>query len=122
VFSESGLLERINLDRKQDQLTKRIESIQKEKSGLESTLRDYERGLKTESDMLNAGLVGGRDRVLVLRRERHQGDAQARAARDDRPFSMELLHYRVLWIIFSLLVFFFHISRKYHREEIQQDA
>jgi len=66
VFSDSGLLERMNLERKNRELLANIGKLRGEKSSLEESLRSYEAGRVPDRDVLNAGMVGGGDRLVFL--------------------------------------------------------
>ncbi|HOO73442.1 MAG TPA: hypothetical protein PK926_16905 [Spirochaetota bacterium] len=117
VFSEGGVLERINLQRKNDGLLSGIRSLNEEKKRLESTLRDYEKGGKTGEDVLSAGFIRSGDQVVFLRNAVPGTGTAAKEKKDEASFTFEMIHYRILWVVLSLLIFFFHYSRRPHKED-----
>ena len=117
VFSGSGVLERINLQRKNDGLVNGIKSINEEKKRLESTLLDYEKGGKTGDDVLNAGFIRSGDQGVFLRNAVPGTSPAAKEKKDEASFTFEMIHYRILWVVLSLLIFFFHYSRRPHKED-----
>jgi len=122
VFSDSGLLERMNLERKNRELLANIGKLRGEKSSLEESLRSYEAGRVPDRDVLNAGMVGGGDRLVFLDDRGQKTAMETRKEKKRETFSIDIIHYRILWVVLSILVLLFYFSRKKHGEEVSGDV
>ena len=113
VFSESGILERISLENKKLELLERIDILRTEKKTLKKNLDDYRKGVRPDSDVLHAGYISPGDKLVVLRDDKGHRDRETAQARADKTKTVEMGHYRLIWIVISILVFILFISKKH---------
>ncbi len=104
IFSESGLLQRIALDKEKDHIAANIEALKAENKRLQRQLNKYRNSEYPEGEIADSGYVKNGSSVLVFREGvRKPGDVKGRAVQPgDLPVP---LHYmRLSWMAISAVV------------------
>lgn len=103
VFSESGLLERINLQKGKTDLIANIEELKSENGRLHRLLDRYRKGHYPGEDLLKSGYIRPGEKVVYLRglEEPRPGLKVADAAPG---FSVVLPYLRIGWLAVSAIV------------------
>jgi len=102
----------MRLSRESGTMQKRIESLREDQKKLHAELDGYRKGGQKYDDVLNSGFIRPGDRMFFFRGgepERGKAPDQEKAPED---FTFELSHMRIVWIIVSILVVLFYISRR----------
>ncbi|MFC1669989.1 septum formation initiator family protein [Spirochaetota bacterium] len=118
VFSDSGILKRIELERDINTLQKKIDNLKNDKVKLEKMYEKYRGGGQSKKDALKSGFIS-KDGKLVFfkginqKRKREKGKSLESNSR----FSfIKLKHLQVVWIVFSTLVLLFYLSMIYKKK------
>ena len=103
VFSKSGFLERLNLEKGHGRILARIENLKSEKNNLQHTLQGYKEGKFSNKDFLESGYIKSGDRIIFF------NDSQKKIIKQqekvtDAEFFTYLPYLRVLWAVFSAVV------------------
>ena len=109
IFSESGLLERMKLDRDYESLKSRITGLENDNRVLSDTIGKYSDGLYSGRDIINSGYTYSQGKIIHF-----TGSAPA-AHPDTEPvsdFEFELSHLRIIWIIFSVVLSMYFFTRR----------
>ena len=117
VFSLSGVLEKMVLAGKMQKVEESIENLKTENRDLRSRLERYSRGERTPRDILNSGYTYNNGRIVFMRGVTGEKDGTARDSENGGPYSINIKHMRVAWVIFSALVLLFLFSRRQRRTE-----
>jgi hypothetical protein len=104
VFGESGILERMNLEKEKSSIDGTIRALKNENDGLRKRLDSYRKGQYTAEDYLESGYVGPGDRVLLF-----QGlalrPASGRLKETGRTNLTRLLpSLRIIWVSLSVVL------------------
>lgn len=109
IFSESGLLERLKLNREYDLVKIRINRLENDNRILSDTIGKYSAGQYSEKDIIASGYVYGQGKVI------HYPDSKSAVPVDVTSgsiFELELSHLRIIWIIFSVVLAMYYFTRK----------
>ena len=122
VFGQSGVLERMRLQKEKSLLQNEIGALQSENARLNALLADHESGRLAKYECENAGYVSAGSRVYHFQNAPLTKDRQAKT-RDQRLFSIE--HLRIAWITLSALAlaaFYLAVRRgRRNRAETEQE-
>jgi hypothetical protein len=107
VFGQSGILERVRLEREKETLVRDITVLDRENGRLESLYESYSRGEQARTESENAGYIGSGERKLTFKESQSDHDSEMPAGsgtdvkKTNSFFSIE--YFRIIWIIFSVL-------------------
>jgi hypothetical protein len=112
IFGESGILERITLEKKKDRLMARMESLREEERQLRHTLGEYSGGRIPETEFFRSGFIGSEKKVLALRgiSESEPLKESFEPSAGEGPF--RIYHFRILWIVVSMIVLLFYFTSR----------
>jgi cell division protein FtsB len=105
IFSENGILERRELQKKYDQMTGKIASIKESNESIRNESEKYRSGKFSSKDIIDSGFVNKTGKIL------YTGEAIENKASNSEPvqeeFMISLEHLRYLWIFISIVLLFF---------------
>jgi len=116
IFSESGILERRNLELKKQKLVSVLSELKNENRELESVYREYLSGSISENDFQKSGFTGRGDRVLYFKGGIPK-DNRALPLLPEDESRVNLGHMRLIWLILSALIMIFLFSRMIRSSE-----
>jgi len=116
VFGESGLLERLKLEENKQIVLGRIESLKSENKELKKLYGEYRSGRLTDADLLKSGFVKKGNRIVILKGVR-DGELSPEEPGVSSATPIEISHYRIIWIVVSMLILLLYFSRQYRTEE-----
>lgn len=117
IFSESGLLERISLERKKGDILARIEQQKNENDRLLSVFEKYKKGEMSERDLAKAGYVASNGKILHIKGI-DDTKSDEKAGRQKGDFFVAIPHLRIFWAVLSSLVVIVLLSRRFEREDL----
>lgn len=104
VFSESGLLERIALDREKSSIAANIEALKSENKNLQRLLNKYRSGDYPDGEIADSGYIKNGSSVLFFRNSgKRPGGGKTDKEQEGNP-PVPLTYLRILWITLSALV------------------
>ncbi len=115
LFSQSGLLERLNLEDENRVVRGRIEKLNSEKVYLQNTLRGYKRGNYSDKEMLESGYIKPGEKIIYFKGHQKAPDSKDREKSSVGGFFLTIGHLRLIWIAFSaavLVCFIIYMRRK----------
>lgn len=112
IFGESGILERINLKEKKINLMQRIDDLKIEKAQLQEKLNQYRDGYRPESDITDAGFISPGNKILIVKSKEADTEFNELNAEKVTQFKINRFHYRITWIIISIVVLIIFFSKK----------
>ncbi len=103
IFGESGVLERIALQKVGYTAGKRINNLRSEEVALQTALKDYREGRISREDLFKTGFVpeGGRA-VFFKGLSRESGPDGIIEAGQNRSI-VDIKHLRILWVVISVM-------------------
>jgi len=104
VFSESGLLERIALDREKSGIAATIEGLKSENKNLQRLLNKYRSGDYPDGDLADSGYVKNGSSVLFFRESGKKPGGGKPEKKQDGDTPVPLTYLRILWITLSAFV------------------
>lgn len=115
VFSESGVLERMRLSSKYQELQLHLSSLKKSNEELRLLCSRYRAGEYSEQDLISSGLIYSGSKVVVFN-ENYSSKSQIP---DDlnNDFQLDPSHLRIIWIIISLMILIYYVNRLRNRDE-----
>ncbi len=112
LFSESGLLERISLQRKKADLEKKLGMLKYENDELTAAYELYRKGGLKKNDIMKAGYVGKGEKVIFFKGGGEVGTDKGLPEAQYERNSIPLRDIRIIWAVVSLIVLIFYFSRK----------
>lgn len=116
VFSESGILERMKLNKDYKTLAQRIATLESDNAAISDNLKQYSEGLYRDKDVIASGYVNNGGKVICFN-EPASGVTDAEPKNNE--FYIELSHLRVIWIIFSIVLMVYYYTRK--KKEVEEN-
>lgn len=104
VFSESGLFERIALDKEKSRVAANIEAQKSENKRLQRMLERYRGGAYPEGEIADSGYVKNGGRVLIVREAGKKAVTAKAATGEPGDFPLALPYLRITWIAISALI------------------
>jgi hypothetical protein len=105
VFGQSGILERMRLEKEKESLVLEISYLERENGRLESLYNEYAKGSMTASECESAGFIIKGSRVLFFKDKNLRSNNHPTvlgSANPETAFSIE--HFRIGWICISILI------------------
>ena len=123
VFSDTGLLERRNLQKKKYILSEKIQKLQIINRDLELRIEEYSKGNFTLSDIIDSGYVPTGSLTVHLESGRLTPfkESKEKDASEDYLNVLDTESLRILWIVFSVFVMLAVFSRMYFKGEVAGD-
>ena len=125
VFSDTGFLERRNLQKKKYILTERIQKLQIMNRDLELRIEQYSKGNFTLSDILDSGYVPVGSTTVYLEnlqlssfKENKEDKEKDSIIGGEKPNVLDTESLRILWAVFSVFVMLIIFSRVYFKENM----
>lgn len=119
VFGESGLIERIELKKKQAELSQRIELLRAENAELQRQCESSGKGENLPDEALNAGYITPGQK-LVFFRGTDEGPPSGEKAEEGVAALSEPSHLRILWLVLSIMsVIAYYMIKHRHKEQHQ---
>ncbi len=120
VFSESGFLERRELNKKFNALNEKIDYLKTENQKLSHEWEKYRSGNYDDNDVISSGLVSRTGKLLYINDKIKDDDRKSSIIQDD--FTISLDHLRIIWILISIVTLFYYFLNKKKSEEIQNGS
>lgn len=117
VFSESGILERMNYRSKRALVEQRIEAMKTENTALSGELERLGRGSFTDIELYRAGLVRKDGKLLFLGSQTADRPAEESAVPENRTGAFETHHMRILWVVLSVLILLVYAGTGYRKSD-----
>jgi len=116
VFGESGLLERIEFEKKSGALVAKINLLKKENARLFELYKKYQNGYQSPDDIMLSGYMETGSKFLIFHGAESAGKASVPVLSDES-LKIENRHLRVLWILISAAVVFLYFYMASRRHE-----
>lgn len=101
IFSQNGLLERINLEEENKLILRKIEQLKSEKNRLQNRLRSYKLGKYSDNEILESGYTRPGEKIIFFKGLGKKTKGKETETTIDTGFSLKLAHLRLIWIAFS---------------------
>ncbi len=116
IFSESGVLERRELSNKYNQLSEKIDYINKNSSHLSKECEKYRSGIYNSSDIIGSGFVYKTGKFLYINDTGKEKVPDTGISRDDLIISLE--HLRIIWILISVMFLSYYFLKNDKSDEL----
>jgi cell division protein FtsB len=116
IFSENGILERRELQKKYNLLTERIANMKENNSSLDSECEKYRSGKFNNKDIIDSGFVYKTGKVMFINDAVKDDVKTVETAQDE--FMISLKHLRIIWIIISILILLLYFLKEKDRREL----
>jgi hypothetical protein len=122
IFSENGILERRELQKKYYLLIEKINFIKENNSSLNNECEKYKAGKFSNKDLIDSGFASKTGKILYINdsiKDQIKADGASQGNRDefDDDFNISLKHLRIIWIIFSVIfLFIYYLKYSKNRE------
>ena len=120
IFSESGILERRELNKKYYHLTEKIDFVKKQNESLLKESENYRSGLYGDKDIIGSGFVYRTGTLLYFKEKEKEISNDSTITQDD--FMISLDHLRIIWIIISLMFMFYYFLKKNKNDELNDGS
>ena len=122
VFSDTGFLERRDLQKKKYILSEKIQRLQIINHDLELRIEQYSKGNFALSDILDSGYVPAESLTVYLENAQFTSFKEKEKSIDEKPNVLDTESLRILWIVFSVLVMLGVFSRIYFKEDTADES
>ncbi len=115
IFGESGVLERIALQKVGYAAGKRINSLRSEEAALQATLKDYREGRISGEDLFKTGFIPEGGRAVFFKGISRETGPAGIAEGDQHGSIVDIKYLRILWgviSVVSIVVFVIRIRRQ----------
>ncbi|HEY1405035.1 MAG TPA: hypothetical protein VF857_00360 [Spirochaetota bacterium] len=117
VFGQSGILERMRLEKEKETLAHEIKSLERENGRLESLYDKYARGELSSLECENAGFIFPGNKFLFFNHSREKGRDIVIHPTISKNTFFKIDRLRIGWVLFSVLVMllyfgFLHYKRR----------
>jgi len=110
VFGESGVLERIKLNKKAVELEKKISILNNKNRQLSDLNKKYRGNNFPEKDLLESGFVVKNGQLIFIRGLENKEIIEPESSSNGID-TIEVSHLRVIWLIVSSLILLLYFSR-----------
>ncbi len=120
IFSESGILERRELNKKYNHLNEKIDYIKKENENLLKENEKYRAGIYNDKDIIGSGFVYRSGTLVYFKDSGKEIIPESNIGQDD--FIISLDHLRIIWIIISMMFLFYYFLKKNKRDDLNDGS
>ena len=118
IFSESGLLERKNLEKDKKDIVVKIDALKSENKRLQSRLNNYRKGEYPKEDILKSSYVKPGEKVVFFHGLDDGVPGKAGKKGTEAGFSVPLIYLRIVWaVISSIVVLLVVLYGRKHKEQ-----
>jgi cell division protein FtsB len=104
IFSDSGLLERIALDKEKNQIAAKIGALKSENKRLQRLLNNYRKGEYPEGEIADSGYIKNGGKVLFFQGLEKKARAGTESTIQADALPVPLPYLRITWIAISSIV------------------
>lgn len=116
IFSESGIIERNELNKKYKRLNQKIGYIKADNERLLKECDKYRSGNYNDTDIINSGLVYKTGKFIYI--DDRVKEVVPDTGINPGDFSISPEHLRIIWIIISVMYLFYHFLKKNKSEDL----
>jgi len=116
IFSENGILERRELQKKYTLMTEKIANIKESNSSLNNECEKYRSGKFDNKDIIDSGFVHKTGKVMYISDTVNEQVKFNDTTQDE--FMISLEHLRYLWIFVSIMILFFYYYKEYNKRKL----
>jgi len=116
IFSESGILERRELNQKYNQLTAKIDYIKAANLKLLKECEKYRPGFYSNSEIINSGFVYKTGKVVYFYENEKEKASGIEVLQDEFLISTE--HLRIIWIMISIMLLAYYFLKKNKSDDL----
>lgn len=116
IFSESGVLERRELNKSYDQLVKKIDYIKLSNSRLLKDCEKYRAGIYSDNDIIGSGFIYKTGKLMYINETGKETVPESGTNTDD--LLINLGHLRIIWILISVMFMFYYFLKKNKRDDL----
>jgi len=116
VFSESGILERSELNKKYSQLNDKIDYIKTENLKLSKGCEKYRSGIYNDNDIIGSGFVYKTGKLMYI--DSKDKEIVSKNETGTNEFLISLDHLRIIWILISLMYLFYYFLKKNQSDDL----
>ena len=109
IFSENGILERWELQKKYNLLNEKIDLIKESNLNLNNEGENYRSGKFNNKDIADSGFVNKTGKVMYINDTTKDQVENSETINDE--FIISLAHLRFIWILFSIMFLFFYFFK-----------
>jgi len=120
IFSENGILERRELQKKYNLMTEKIANIEEKNLSLNNECEKYRSGKFNNKDIAGSGFVYKTGKVMYISDTVKEQVKTNETIYDE--FMISLEHLRFLWILVSVMILFFYFFKEYNKKEVSGGA
>ena len=116
IFSENGILERRELQKKYNLMAEKIADIKESNANLNNECEKYRSGKFNDKDITGSGFVYKTGKVMHI-----SGTVKDQVKTNETnydEFMISLEHLRFLWIFISIMFLFFYYLKEYNRRKL----
>lgn len=110
VFSESGILERTEINKKMKNLLLNTLELKKTNAKLDRLYHQYKDGLVADTDLFRWGYLPNEKRLYYIEDE-HTLSKVENVKQTKKPFKVEISHFRIIWVVISVLIMLLYYSK-----------
>jgi hypothetical protein len=101
IFSESGLLERKNLEKEKKNIVVKIDALKSENDRLQSLLNRYRKGEYPKEDILKSSYVKPGEKVVFFHGLEDKAPREIVDKASDTGFPVPMTYLRIIWVVIS---------------------
>ncbi len=116
IFSESGILERRELNKKYNQLNVKIGYIKADNEKLLKECEKYRAGNYNNDDIIDSGFVYKTGKFIYINDK--VKEIVPDTATNPGDFSISPEHLRIIWIIISIMYLFYYFLKKNKSDDL----
>ena len=114
IFSENGILERRELQKKYNLMIEKIASIKESNASINNEFEKYKSGKFNNKDIIDSGFVNKTGKIFFFSDTIESKADSSEKAQDD--FMISLEHLRYIWILISVVFLFFYFLNNNRKE------
>jgi hypothetical protein len=121
VFGQSGILERMRLEKEKESLVREIAYLERDNGRLESLYNEYVKGSLTVAECETAGFLVHGSRFLFFKDKPHNiKDRSSVSSSADADTAFPIDYLRIVWILISITIIsvYFIVQRTLRRKNL----
>ncbi|MCL1834372.1 MAG: hypothetical protein FWG49_07720 [Leptospirales bacterium] len=116
VFSENGILERWELQKRYNLLNEKIDLIKESNLNLNNESENYRAGKFNSKEITDSGFVNKTGKVMYINDTTKDQVKSSETAGDE--FIISPAHLRFIWILFSIMFLFFYFFKNNNSRDL----